>query len=72
MTNQATDQFSDLLVAQSTAKTNTNVKTTSANKPNQTLPQTQSNPLAPKASKDQSKTQRTNAQRIHQINCAST
>ena len=72
ITNQATEAFSDLWVAQSTAKTNTKVNITSANNPNQTFPQTQSSPLAHKASKDHNKTQRTKAQRIPHMNWATT
>ena len=72
ITNPATDEFSDLWVAQSTANTNTKVKITSANNQSHTLPLTQSNPLAPKASKDHNKTQRTNAQIIPHMNWATT
>ena len=47
--NPATEAFSDLWVAQSTANTNTKVRITSANNQSHTLPLTQSSPLAPKA-----------------------
>ena len=70
ITNPATDAFSDLFVAQSTAKTKTKVRIISANNPNRTLPLTQSNPFAHKLSNDDSNTQRIRAQRIPQMNCA--
>lgn len=70
ITNPATDAFSDLFVAQSTAKTKTKVRITSASNPNQTFPLTQSNPFAHKLSNDDSNTQSIKAQRIHQMNCA--
>jgi hypothetical protein len=70
MTNPATEAFSDLFVAQSTAKTKTKVRIISANNPNRTLPLTQSNPFAHKLSNDDSNTQRIRAQRIPQMNCA--
>ncbi len=70
MTNPATEAFSDLLVAQSTAKTKTKVRIISASNHSQILPLTQSNPFAHKLSNDDSNTQRIRAQRIHQMNCA--
>jgi hypothetical protein len=57
-------------VAHSTAKTNTKVKIISANNHNKTFPSTQSNPFAHKLSNHHNKTPKTNAHKIHQINCA--
>ena len=70
ITNQATDESSDLFVAQSTAKTKTKVRIISANIHNQILPLTQSNPFAHRLLNDHSSTHRIRAHKIHQINCA--
>jgi len=72
ITNHATELFSDLLVAPSTANTKTKVKITSANNPNQTFQFTQSNQFAHKLLNDDNNTQRIKAHKIHQINCAIT
>ena len=70
ITNPATDAFSDLLVAQSTAKTKTKVRIISANNPNRTLPLTQSSPFAHKLLNHHNKAASIRAHKIHQINCA--
>ena len=70
ITNPATDAFSDLFVAHSTAKTKTKVRITSANIPSQTFPLTQSSPFAHKLSNDDSNTQRIRAQKIPHMNYA--
>jgi hypothetical protein len=70
MTNHATEEFSDLFVAQSTAKTKTKVRIISANNPNRTLPLTQSSPFAHKLPNHHNKAASIRAHKIHQINCA--
>lgn len=70
ITNQATEAFSDLLVAHSTAKTKTKVRITSANNHSQTFPLTQSNQFAHKLSNDENSTHRISAHKIHQMNWA--
>jgi hypothetical protein len=68
MTKPATEAFSDLFVAQSTAKTKTKVRITSANNHSQTFPLTQSNPFAHKLPNQENNTQRIRAHKIHPIN----
>ena len=70
ITSHATEEFSDLLVAQSTANTNTKVKITSANNPSQAFPPTPSNPFAHKLPNPHNKTPRIKAHKIHPINWA--
>ena len=70
MTNPATEAFSDLCVAQSTAKTKTKVRIISANNHNQISPFTQSSQFAHSLLNDDSITQRIKAHKIHQMNCA--
>ena len=70
ITIHATDEFSDLLVAQSTAKTKTKVRITSANIHSQILPLTQSSPFAHRLLKEDNNTQRISAPKIQPMNCA--
>lgn len=70
ITNPATEAFSDLWVAQSTAKTKTKVRITSANNPNQAFPLTQFNQFAHRLSNHHNKTPKIKAHKIHQMNCA--